>query len=401
MKELDQVVIFERLQKREIGQEVAARALNVTTRWIRTKLKRFIEQGAKGLVHQSRGKQSSRRWDEKEEAFSLELLRGDFAGFGPTFAAQKLEQLHKIIVSKETLRKAMMAKGLWHGKKRKIKHRAWRERKPYFGEMVQSDGSPHDWFEGRAPWCTLISFVDDATSRIGFMMLAANESYESLMGALRQYVDRFGIPKSIYVDYGCVFSVNTNNKDRGKKTQFERVCQELGITVIHASSPQAKGRVERSHSTHQDRLVKELRLAGISDIEQANKFILETYLPQYNRDFSVPAAKNGDVHSLAANYKLDNIFCLKDTRQLQNDFTILYKTRILQLTSHQKACPRPKNEIMVHEKFDGTLELYLRKIRLNHIELQRRPPKASAERVLNQRLAHKPASDHPWRRWIL
>ena len=221
----------------------------------------------------------------------MSLFEGQFAGFGPTFAAQKLDELYDIKVSKETLRKAMIAEGHWAGKKRKIKHRKRRERKEYYGEMVQVDGSPHDWFEGRGPRCTLINFVDDATSSIPFMMLAPSESNESLMTGLRKYIEMHGIPQSIYVDYGSVFRVNVNNKDHEKITQFERACKELGIIVKHASSPQAKGRVERSHGTQQDRLIKEMRLAGISTIEQANEFILKTYLPKHNKQFAVPASQ--------------------------------------------------------------------------------------------------------------
>lgn len=396
MKEREQIAIFDRLKKKEISQVGAAKALGVTARWVRKKMKRYMEQGAEGLVHLGRNRSSSKRWAEKERSLAMSLFEGQFAGFGPTFAAQKLEELYDIKVSKETLRRAMIVEGYWAGKKRKIKHRNRRDRKEYYGEMVQIDGSPHDWFEGRGPRCTLINFVDDATSSIPFMMLAPSESKESLMTGLRRYIEMHGIPQIAYVDYGGVFSVNVNNKERDKKTQFERACKELGIVVKHASSPQAKGRVERSHGTQQDRLIKEMRLAGISTIERANEFILRTYLPKHNKQFAVPPAKNDDIHRSADHFDLDRIFCLKDTRLLQNDFVIAYKRRILQLTQQQNAVIRPGETITVHEKFDGSLDLYIRGIWLNYVELKHRPCKP---KLLAKETPRKPAANHPWRRY--
>jgi hypothetical protein len=396
MKEREQIAIFDRLKKKEITQTGAAKALGITTRWVREKMKRYLERGDLGLVHLGRNNPSPKRWPEKERAFVMSLFEGQFAGFGPTFAAQKLEELYDIKVSKETLRRALIVEGYWAGKKRKIKHRSRRDRKEYYGEMIQIDGSPHDWFEGRGPRCTLINFVDDATSSIPFMMLAPSESKESLMTGLRKYIEMHGIPQNAYVDYGGVFSVNVNNKERDKKTQFERACKELGIAVKHASSPQAKGRVERSHGTQQDRLIKEMRLAGISSIEQANEFILKIYLPKYNKQFAVPAAKKDDIHRPADHLDLDRIFCLKDTRLLQNDFVIAYKRRILQLTKQQKAVIRPGETITVHEKFDGSLNLYIRGIQLNYVELNHRPCKP---KLLAKETPRKPAANHPWRRY--
>jgi len=260
MKETVQIAIFDRLKKKEITQAGAAKALDISIRWVRTKFKRYRDHGAQGLVHLNRGKSNSRRWNAKDKEFAMGLFKGTFEGFGPTFAAQKLKELYGKKVSKETMRKTMIAAGYWHGKKRKIKHRERRQRKEYYGEMIQLDGSPHDWFEGRGPRCTLINFVDDATNSIPFMMLMPSESSDSVMKAFRKYTEIHGIPKCLYVDFGGVYSVNTNNSDRVKITQFKRACNELGTELIFATSPQAKGRVERSHGTHQDRLVKELRL---------------------------------------------------------------------------------------------------------------------------------------------
>jgi hypothetical protein len=397
MKEREQIAIFDRLKKGEISQMAAAKTLRMTARWVRKKMKRYLEYGDAGLVHLGRNRPSPKRWVEEERSFAMSLFEGSFAEFGPTLAAEKLKEIYNIKVSKEALRKAMIAEGYWVGKKRKMKHRARRDRKEYYGEMIQIDGSPHDWFEGRGPRCTLINFVDDATSSIPFMMLAPSESKESLMTGLRKYIEMHGIPQIVYVDYGGVFSVNVNNRERDKKTQFERACKELGITVKHASSPQAKGRVERSHGTQQDRLIKEMRLANISTIDQANEFILKTYLPRHNKRFSVPATKQGDIHRSADHFDLDKIFCLKDKRCLQNDFVISYKKRILQLAKHQKAVIRPGEDISVHEKFDGSLDLYIRGIRLNYMELKQRPTEQREAPMIIERVPRKPTANHPWR----
>lgn len=402
MKEIKQISIFDKLKNDEITKTAAAKALGITKRWVQTKFKRYLEHGSAGIVHRNRDKPSKRAWNKEQKEFAMSLFDGPFKGFGPTFASQKLSEIHGIKVHKDVLRTAMIKHGHWDGKKRKIKHRSQRERKGHYGEMVQLDGSPHDWFEGRGPKCTLINFVDDATSKISFMALAENESCESVMKSFRRYIELNGVPKQLYVDYGSTFSVNTGNPNRDKITQFERACKELGVDIAYANSPQAKGRVERSHGTHQDRLIKELRLAGISTIEQANEFILNTYLPSHNQRFAVPAAKQGDVHMPANIFNLDMIFCLKAERKLQNDFTILYKNRVLQLTGQQYAVVRPKEVITIHENFSGLLILYIRGIRLNYVELEQRPKKPEENFIVKDRVYHKPAANHPWRRdWPL
>jgi hypothetical protein len=232
MKERDQFVIFSKLRERKITQLAAARTLRLSARWVRAKLRRFLKFGAGGLVHQGRGKPSSRVWDQEQKSWVMKLFDEQFEGFGPTFAAEKLEELYGIKISHETLRKAMINAGLWHGRQRKPKHRERRERKEFYGVMVQLDGSPHDWLEGRAQKCTLLVFIDDATSQILWLEFAPSESLESVMKAARHYMERRGRPLSFYVDFGSVFSVNTNNPERDKITQFDRACKELGVSII-------------------------------------------------------------------------------------------------------------------------------------------------------------------------
>jgi DNA-binding Lrp family transcriptional regulator len=396
MKERDQLVTFSKLKEGEITQVAAAKRLGLSVRWVREKLKRFIEKGISGIVHRNRGKPSSRCWDATQKAYAMSLFDKDFHDFGPTFAAEKLQELYGIKISREALRKAMIAHGYWHGRKRKMKHRKWRERKEFYGMLIQLDGSPHDWF-GRGSKHTLLVFIDDATSAIVWAELVPSESTEALMQATRRYVEKCGRPLAFYTDFGSVFSVNTNNPDRIKITQFERACSELDIDIIHAHSPQAKGRVERSNQTHQDRLVKELRLRNISTLAEANKFIAEMYISRHNKAFAVKATRKGDVHRPITTQNLDNIFCIKEKRLIRNDFTIQYKNRLIQLLAEQRAVIRPKENVVIHEHFDGSLFIFIRNIQLNFIEIDHRPVKLH-ESILRQPVAHKPTSNHPWRR---
>ena len=396
MQERDQLVIFNKLRDGLMSQVAAAKALNFSARWVRKKFKRFVKFGAKGLVHQLRNRPSTKVWNSEQKDWVMKLFDGQFQGFGPTFAAEKIKQLYGIKIGHETLRKVMIANGHWRGKKRKPKHRAWRERKEYFGIMIQLDGSPHDWFEGRGPRCTLLVFIDDATSTIVHAELVPSESLESVVQSARHYIEQWGRPCSFYVDFGSVFSVNTNNPERDKITQFERMCKELGIDVIHARSPQAKGRVERSNQTHQDRLIKELRLLNISTLHEANKFIAEVYLPAHNKAFAIEASKAGDVHRPVTSHNLDHIFCIKEERVIQNDFTVQYEKRILQLLSGQRAVIRPKETVTISDHFDGTLSVSIRNIQLDFTEILQRPTKVQ-QIIFRQHKIHKPAANHPWR----
>ena len=398
MKEREQLVTFNRLKGGEISQAAAAKILSYSIRWIRKKYKRFLKEGDKGLVHRSRGRPSPNSWNQEQKEFAMVLFKESFRNFGPTFAAEKLEELYNIKVSKETMRTSMIEYGYWKASVKKPKYRKQRERKEFFGEMIQLDGSPHDWFEGRYKNYTLLVFIDDATSKIPFMKFVPSESNKSVMLALRDYVEHHGRPLSLYVDFGGVFSVNMNNPDRDKVTQFERACSELRIEVIHAHSPQAKGRVERSNRTHQDRLIKELRLAEISTPEHANEFIEKVYLPKHNNRYAKPASKKGNVHRSIKNYNLNAIFCRKEERTVQNDFTLRYKKRVIQLTNEQKAVPRPKEKVVISEHFDGSLTLSIRNIPLDFIEIRSFKSVIVNEPKKVHEKHFKPALDHPWRR---
>ena len=369
-KEREQLKVFERLVRGEITQAAAAQMLNISDRWIREKLKRYRARGDAGLTHQGRGQPSPKRWNNDERSLTIDLLKSEWRDFGPTFVAEKLKELKGITVSDETVRKMMISEGLWVPGKRRNEHRAWRERKKMLGILVQLDGSPHDWFEGRALKCTLLVFIDDATSRILWLEFVDSESFNGVASATKEYFEKYGRPVSFYTDFGSVFSVNLNNPDHDKKTQFERIMKELLVEIIHARSPQAKGRVERANKTLQDRLIKEMRLLGISSIEAANSYVQEgDFLSKHNAKFAVPPAIEGDAHRSIEEYDLHSVFCSQEERIVTNDFTIQYKRRVLQLEKDQPAIIRPKNRVIVCEHLDGKVTVRIRNNQLNFKEI--------------------------------
>ena len=369
-KEREQLKVFEKLAANEITQIASAQMLKVSSRWVRKKLKRYKSRGDAGLVHLARGKPSPNRWNSEEQMLTVDLLKSEWNGFGPTFVSEKLNDLKNIKVSAETVRQMMITKGFWVAGKRKQKHRKWRERKLMIGILVQLDGSPHDWFEGRGPKCTLLVFIDDATSQILWLEFAKSESFKGVAGAAKKYMKKHGRPISFYVDFGSVFSVNLNNPEREKITQFECVMKNLDVEVIHARSPQAKGRVERCNKTMQDRLVKEMRLAGISSIEEANKFVREgRFIEKHNAKFAVPPAQKGNAHRSIEGYDLYKTFCLREERVITNDFTISYKGKIIQLAKQQSTIIRPKNRVVVREHLDRKITIHIRNMQLNFEEI--------------------------------
>jgi hypothetical protein len=396
-KEREQAKLFAQVEERIITQAEAAARLRLSERWVRKKIKRYRELNDFGLVHKSRGKTSPKRWDPEQERLLVDLLKGEWHGFGPTFAAEKLEELHGIKVSREVVRKVMIRENLWQPKQRG-KHRKRRERKPMLGMMVQLDGSPHDWFEGRAAPCTLLVFIDDATSKILWLEFAKSESVESLMQATKNYVQKHGIPQSFYTDHGSVFHVNLNNQENIKKTQWERACDDLNIKVNHAHSPQAKGRVERCHQTMQDRLDKEMRLAKISSIEEANEYLrTSNFIEKHNAKYAVLATQKGNAHADAKSYDLDDIFSIKETRILANDFTITFNKRIFQLHGQQKTILRPKNEIVVKTHLDGTIRLWVRKTEIIFTEINARTGRKVQKEKIANHLQCRPSENS--KRW--
>jgi transposase len=397
---MEQAGVLERLKNRDITQRQAGFMLKLSIRTIRRKLKKYRTLGAASLHHGNVGRSSSRKLSETDTSLAIELLKGVLHDSGPTYLADKMHELYGIKVCHETLRKLMIRNGLWQVSKHSPKHRSRRPRRVSLGMMVQLDGSRHDWFEGRAPECTLLVFIDDATSKILWLEFVSGESTEGAMTATQNYFKKHGRPLSFYVDYGGVWSVNTNNPERDKLTQFERAMKELDIKMIHASSPQAKGRVERSNKTLQDRLIKDMRLSNICSMAQANKFVQEVYIPQHNAKFAVKPAESIDMHRSIDGINLYDIMCYQETRMVQNDFTVVYYKQFFQLASHQPAVVRPKNEVEISLHLDGKISISIRDLKLNFTTISQRPEKQILPVIPKPEAYSKPAKNHVWKTGI-
>jgi hypothetical protein len=371
-KEARQVAIFEKLASKTISQKGGAVALGLSPRQVRRKLKRYLDCGAEGIVHKSRGQPNSRKYAPEEKKKVLDFARTKYAGFGPVFMAEKLHELDGIEINRETLRLFLIADGLWKKSRKVGKQRKMRERKEFYGELVQTDVSFHRWISGCDEEWALVNFIDDATSRILWLEFVEAESTQCVGGAFRKCIEKHGAPVSLYLDNHSTYKVNTGNPDGEKITQFARIANAVGTKLIHALSPQAKGRVERSFKTHQDRLVKELALANIKTIEEANKFLREVYIPKHNKKFAVQAKSPENLHKPINDLDLDDIFCIIHERKIQNDWTIRYENRVLQIDSSRPAIVRPKDTVTVHERFNGQIFITIRTSKLEFKELERR-----------------------------
>lgn len=335
-----------------------AAILKLCIRQIDRILNRYEKYGLKGILHRNRGKPSGNRMECKTQRKINKLLKTRYEGFGATFAAEKLREEAGISVSPTQIRRMQKQLGLWQPKRKGRKHRYWREPKKHFGEMAQFDGSEHKWFYWSGEYYTLLKFVDDATKEILWAEFATSESYKSVMTATINYFRTHGKPVSIYVDCGKAFRVNLNNPYGERITQYQRALNECSVKLIHAYSPQAKGRIERSFGTDQDRLVKEMKLAGIQSLDAANEFLKTYYIPKYNRLFSRKAALSDNLHTSIEGFVLDDIFCIKNQRKLQNDLTISYKTKLIQIYKNASVRLYPNDSVLVFEHLDGTISVW-------------------------------------------
>jgi transposase-like protein len=337
LKEADRLAIVKRIESKELGIGDAARELGISARQMKRVWRRYKEKGAPGLLSLKKGKPSPNRIPKLLRKKALSLVRKKYSDYGPTLAAEKLREKHKVELSKETLRQLMMADGLWTGKKRKEKKaHPRRTRRSQLGDMIQIDGSYEYWFEDRGEKCCLIVFIDDATSRIMLMRFCRTETSEDYLKTLRTYVERHGRPLSIYSDKHVVFRVNKKElHEQGKwTTRFHEVLKALNIELICAHSPQAKGRVERANGTLQDRLIKELREKGICSIEEGNGF-LDEYTKMHNKKFSVSPASPVDAHqNILPSHRLEKMFMLKEERILSKDLSFQYKNELYQIETN-------------------------------------------------------------------
>lgn len=395
-KELSQITIFDAIVNKKMTQREASQLVRLSTRQIIRKAKRYKEFGIEGLIHKSRGKKGNRAISEEVKQKIIELLQGKYLGYGPTLAAEKLYEYENILINHETLRKFMIAHGLWQKRQRKRKIYIWRERKHHTGEMLLIDGSEHIWFGN--DYCTLIACIDDATSIID-LHFDQEETIKSVSTLTKSYFKKYGKPRSIYTDRGKVFKVN-NAKD-GKKhfTQYQRMLSEMDIEIKHAYSPQAKGRVERLFRTLQDWLPKELKLRDIKTISKANKFLQEIFIEYANKKLVVEPKSEVDLHQSIDGYDLNSIFCLKYQRTLNNDNSITYKNRYFLLTKKQPVMLKRYEKITVNVHFDGTISLTAQGQRLDYKEFEKRPKKEKEPRQERKMSTYKPPMKHPWRQY--
>ncbi len=397
-EELRRLHIIRKTIGKKIKQKEAAEMLFLSSRQIRRIAKRIEEEGDEAIAHRSRGRPSGRKLPMDIRDRVIKLCRGKYKGFGPTLATEKLQETEDINISDETLRLWLIESGDWKKVRKSRGHRQWRERKHYFGEMIQIDGSHHDWFEGRGPKCVLMGYIDDATGKV-YGRFYEYEGTIPAMDSSRRYIRKHGIPVSVYLDKHTTYkspaklSIKDEINRREPLSQFERAMKELGVKVIHANSPQAKGRVERLFRTLQDRLIKEMRLKGIKNIEEGNRF-LKHYLPIYNRRFTVMPKKKGNLHrKIPEGVKLNTILCKKTERTLRNDFTIAHEGRLYQITEGTQA-----RKVTVEERINGSMLITYKETRLKFREITERPRK-KPKRLNTRQPGRKyiPPANHPWR----
>jgi hypothetical protein len=321
------------------------------------------KKGDAGLIHGNVGKRSNNRLPEMIREQTLLAYRERYSDFGPTFAAEKLAEEEGITIGVGTMRNLLIEAGEWKGKRQRKEYRSRRERRARFGELVQFDGSHHKWFEERGPSCCLMTMIDDATN-IRLAYFFEQETTEAAMTVCSCWIRNYGIPEALYCDKKNAFILTREPTDAEllagitePKSHFGKACDKLGVQVIAANSPQAKGRVERNHGLDQDRLVKELRLAGISTIAEANLFLEKIYLPKMNKKFSRLPAEQADAHVPLGDVNLKEIFCFEHERKIGNDYVIRFENRLFQILKTGKVLPRPKDKVIVKIHLDGNLSI--------------------------------------------
>ncbi len=409
-KELNKLQVIHKVLEKRMNQQEAAAMLSLSVRHTRRLVRKILENGDISIAHANRGRPSNRKYSDEFRDRVINIVRENYHDFGPTLAAEKLEKLNRITISRETLRNWMIREEIWipRSKRKSDKEHFWRKRKDYFGEMVQTDGSVGKWFEDRGPKAVMMAYIDDSTG-IPFARFYPAEDTRAAMDSFRKYVEIYGIPKSLYFDRNSIYKTtrqaNLDEELKGKspETQFEKVLNILEVEKIFAYSPQAKGRVERLFSTLKDRLIKEMRLAGVCSIDDGNKF-LETYLPEYVEQFGVKANNPENLHRrVPADMDLNWVFAFREKRVVTNDFTIRWKNRFFLLRKESIAIK--KQRVTVIENLDGEIRLWFNGDVLDFREitedaLATKRKKRTGEKLLadsGPTKPWKPADNHPWR----
>ena len=405
-KEVKRLEVVQRLDEKRMKQKTAAELLGVSERQVKRLLRRYREQGASGLVSKRRGKPSSHQLAEETQREVLDLLKGKYKGFGPTLACEKMVEVEGLKISDESVRKMMMAEGLWKAKKaRKLEVHQMRERRACEGELEQMDGTDHDWFEGRSERCTLLVMIDDATGKLGALSFVLEESFFGYCGLLRQYLAAHGRPAGLYTDKHGIFRVNIPNAGSGDNlTQFGRAMQSLEIPILCANTPQAKGRVERVNQTLQDRLVKEMRLLQINDMHQGNAYLPE-FIADFNARFAVQPRSSLNVHRpLSAHQNLDQILTWQETRTISKNLTVQFKNVVYQIQTDRPTYALHNLQVTLCQDILGKVAILYKGKELAYTIFQKQKRQAevvTAKQVdhllVNRSKAHKPAPNHPWR----
>lgn len=408
-KELRRVEILGRVTAGGLSLKSSAELMDVSYRQAKRIWRRFRVSGGPGLKHGNAGKRSNGAKSARLRRKVLGLIRKKYSGteqerFGPTLAAEHLASEDGLVVDAETLRRWMLEDGLWSRQRKSRAHRKRRERKEHFGELVQMDGSFHEWLEQRGPKGCLMDLVDDATSTT-LSRMGGQETIWAAAGVLRQWIEEYGVPLALYTDWKNVYIREPTEKEllRGEETpvtQFGAMCRRLGIRIIAASSPQAKGRVERNHGTHQDRLVKKLRRQKIATYESANTYLKQEYLPEHNRRFAIAASSAEDFHMKTPGKRvLDDAFRLEEERTIYNDWVVRYQSRFFQVERSGRQHTPAKSKVTVCQWEDGRIEIRYRGERVAWQEIEQRPVAKVPPSV--QRRSHHPApppEEHPWRK---
>jgi hypothetical protein len=405
-KERRRLEVLSRVKSGVLSLVTAAELLGMSYRQSKRVWARYQELGDAGLVHRLRGQASNRHVQPIRKEQAVELYREKYAGYGPTLAAECLEADDGLAVPVSTLRVWLSAAGLWQRQRRRKLHRRRRPRREHYGELLQLDGSHHDWFEGRRGTAVLMVMIDDATGRV-FARFFENESWHSSATTLRRYTGRHGLPRGLYVDRHGIYRADWEpTPDQilagiEPKTQFGRAMHELDVVLIQAHSPQAKGRVERVNRTLQDRLVKELTRAGISDLESANRFLEETYLSRFNQQFGRSAAKKADLHQAVTDERVVRVLSLQEDRVLQPDWTVRWDNGFLQLPRATAEHVQPGDRVVISEQLDGRLRIFIgdRELAWSTVldPAAAAPVPSSPRGPTGSSQGQKPRANHPWR----
>jgi transposase len=404
-REVERAGVLGRIKEGKLKLASAARQLEISYRQAKRLWKRYQAEGVAGVKHRAAGRRSNRAKGEGFREKVLQLVREKYSGgieerFGPTLAAEHLASEDGLQIDAETLRRWMLESGLWSRDRKRQPYRQRRARKAHFGELVQLDGSFHLWLEQRGPEACLMNLVDDATGKT-LCQLGEQETTWAAARLLRSWIEQYGIPRALYTDWKNVYVRPASEREKREGieplTQFGRMCAKLGIEIIPARSPQAKGRVERNHGTHQDRLIKKLRRQNICSCEAANQFLAETYLPEHNQRYSRAAASAEDYHrSRPSARALWAVFCLEQERIVSNDWVVRYAGRTLQIERRGQRKPPPRGKVVVQEWEDGKLEIRYQGMKLAWKEFVLSPgvwePPSRAVRLVN-----RPPASHPWR----